>query len=90
MSLRGITQETELSSAALCHRLAERDGIYVDVLHRCADVELVGRISRLFAMDSGLDAIHGFLDELIAISPVDPHDRGYFLVNRALNGATMS
>ena len=37
MSLRGITQETELSSAALCHRLAERDRIYADVLHRYAD-----------------------------------------------------
>lgn len=89
-SLRDLTQATGLSSAALYHRFADKDGLFVEALRRYADEGLVERLARLSALDAGLDAIHGFLDELIAMSLADPHHRGCLLVNTALDGAPMS
>ncbi len=89
-SLRDLTRATGLSSAALYHRFADKDGLFVGALRRYADEGLVERLARLSALDSGLDAVHGFLDELIAMSLADPHRRGCLLVNTALDGATMS
>ena len=89
-SLRDLMQATGLSTAALYHRFADKDGLFVEALRRYADEGLVERLARLSAFDAPLDAIRGFLDELIAMSLADPHHRGCLLVNTALDGATMS
>ncbi len=89
-SLRDLTQATGLSTAALYHRFANKDGLFVEALRRYADEGLVERLARLSALAAPLDAIRGFLDELIAMSLADPQHRGCFLVNTALDGATMS
>lgn len=89
-SLRDLTQATGLSSAALYHRFAHKDGLFVEVLRRYADEGPVERVARLCALAAPLDAIRGFFDELIAMSLADPHHRGCLLVNTALDGATIS
>ena len=89
-SLRDLTQATGLSTAALYHRFADKDGLFVAVLRRYADEGLVDRLARLSAMDAPLDAIQTFLDEIVALSLADPDHRGCLLVNTALDGAPMS
>ena len=89
-SLRDLTRATGLSTAALYHRYADKDGLFVAVLHRYAEEGLVARIARLAGTDPPLAAIRGFFDELIAASLADPHHRGCLLVNTALDGAAMS
>ena len=89
-SLRDLTRATGLSTAALYHRYADKDGLFVAVLHRYAEEGLVARIARLAGTDPPLAAISGFFDELIAASLADPHRRGCLLVNTALDGAAVS
>ncbi|EGO93309.1 TetR/AcrR family transcriptional regulator [Acidiphilium sp. PM] len=89
-SLRDLTQATGLSSAALYHRFTDKDGMFVQALHRYADDGLVERLTRLSAASDPLGAIRDFLNEMIAMSLADPQHRGCLLVNTALDGATMS
>jgi TetR/AcrR family transcriptional repressor of nem operon len=89
-SLRDLTQATGLSSAALYHRFADKDGLFVEALRRYADEGLLERLARLSTAADPLDAIRDFLDELIAMSLADPRHRGCLLVNTVLDGAAMS
>ena len=89
-SLRDLTQATGLGSAALYHRFADKDGLFVEALRRYADEGLVERLARLSAAADPLGAVRDFLDELIALSLADPRHRGCLLVNTALDGAAMS
>lgn len=89
-SLRDLSQATGLSAAALYHRFADKDGLFVGALRRYADDGLVARIARLSAAADPLGAIGEFLDELIVLSLTDPQHRGCLLVNTALDGAPMS
>ena len=89
-SLRHLTQATGLSNAALYHRYADKDGLFVQVLCRYADTGLVERLARLSALPDPFEAIGDFLDELVAMSLADPERRGCLLVNTALDGASMT
>jgi TetR/AcrR family transcriptional repressor of nem operon len=89
-SLRDLTQATGLSAAALYHRFADKDGLFVEALRRYADEGLTSRLTRLSATAHPLGAIRDFLDDMIAMSLADPHHRGCLLVNTALDGAAMS
>jgi TetR/AcrR family transcriptional repressor of nem operon len=89
-SLRDLTRATGLSAAALYHRFADKDGLFVEALRRYADRGLSQRIARFSASASPLEAIRGFFSELIATSAADPDRRGCLLVNTALDGAATS
>ncbi len=89
-SLRDLTQATGLSAAALYHRFADKDGLFVAALTRYADEGLNERLARLSGFDDPLKAMRALFDELIALSLADPEHRGCLLVNTALDGAPMS
>jgi TetR/AcrR family transcriptional regulator, transcriptional repressor for nem operon len=89
-SLRDLTQATGLSAAALYHRFADKDGLFVAALTRYADEGLNARLARLAAFDDPLKAVRALFDELVALSLADPERRGCLLVNTALDGAPMS
>ena len=88
-SLRELTQATGLGSAALYHRYADKQTLFVRVLGRYADRGLAPRIARLAAQPSPLQALRSFFEELVAASLADPERRGCLLVNTALDGADM-
>jgi TetR/AcrR family transcriptional repressor of nem operon len=89
-SMRDLSEATGLGAAALYHRFTDKDRLFVEVLRRYADEGLVERLARLSAMADPIDAIAGFLDELIDMSLTDPDRRGCLLVNTALDGAAIS
>jgi len=89
-SLRDLTRATGLSAAALYHRYADKNGLFVETLRRYADRGLSERIARHTAAPSPIEAIRGFFSELVAISAADPDRRGCLLVNTALDGAATS
>lgn len=89
-TLRDLTAATGLSAAALYHRFADKDGLFVHVVRRYADQGLSQRLERLAAMNSPVRAIRIWFDELVAMSADDPQHRGCLLVNTVLDGATMS
>ena len=88
-SLRELTQATGLGSAALYHRYADKQSLFVRVLGRYADRGLAQRIARLSVQPSPLQALRSFFEELVAASLADPERRGCLLVNTALDGADM-
>jgi TetR/AcrR family transcriptional regulator, transcriptional repressor for nem operon len=89
-SLRDLTGATGLGAASLYHRFGDKEGLFVESLHRYADQRMAERIARLSALASPLGAIEAFLGELIALSADDPDRLGCLLVNTALDGAAMS
>ena len=88
-SLRELTAATGLGSAALYHRYADKQGLFVRVLGRYAERGLAVRIARLATQPEPLEAIRRFFDELVDASLADPERRGCLLVNSALDGADM-
>jgi TetR/AcrR family transcriptional repressor of nem operon len=88
-SLRELAQATGLGSAALYHRYADKQGLFVQVLGRYAQRGLAARIAQLSAEPLPLEAIRQFFDQLVAASLADPERRGCLLVNTALDGADM-
>ncbi|WP_156004208.1 TetR/AcrR family transcriptional regulator [Thiomonas sp. FB-6] len=88
-TLRELTQATGLGSAALYHRYADKQTLFVRVLGRYADRGLAPRIARLAAQPSPLQSLRSFFEELVAASLADPERRGCLLVNTALDGADM-
>jgi len=89
-SLRALAEATGLGAAALYHRFADKDGLFLAALRRYADQGLGERLARLAAMDAPLAAIRSFFDDLVELSANDPERRGCLLVNTALDGATLS
>lgn len=89
-SLRDLARATGLGAAALYHRFADKDGLFVAVLRRYSELGLHERIARLTAQPDPVDAIRGFFDELVELSVCDTERRGCLLVNTALDGAAMS
>src|SRR5260370_2130862 len=86
-SMRDLTEATGLSSAALYHRFNDKEGLFLETLRRYADQGLTERFARLSALESPLQAICTFFDELIEMSVDDPDKLGCLLVNTVLDGA---
>lgn len=89
-SMRDLTEATGLSSAALYHRFNDKEGLFLETLRRYADQGLTERFERLSALESPLQAIRTFFDELIEMSVDDPEKLGCLLVNTVLDGAATS
>lgn len=89
-SMRDLTEATGLSTAALYHRFNDKEGLFLETLRRYADQGLTERFTRLSALESPLQAIRTFFDELIEMSVDDPEKLGCLLVNTVLDGAATS
>lgn len=89
-SMRDLTEATGLSTAALYHRFNDKEGLFLKTLRRYADQGLTERFARLSALESPLQAIRTFFDELIEMSVDDPEKLGCLLVNTVLDGAATS
>ncbi len=89
-SMRDLTEATGLSTAALYHRFNDKEGLFLETLRRYADQGLTERFARLSALESPLQAIRTFFDELIKMSVDDPEKLGCLLVNTVLDGAATS
>jgi TetR/AcrR family transcriptional repressor of nem operon len=89
-SLRDLTEATGLSTAALCQRFNDKEGLFLESLRRYADQGLTDRFARLSALGSPVSAVRTFFDELIGMSAEDPDQLGCFLVYTVLDGAATS
>jgi TetR/AcrR family transcriptional regulator, transcriptional repressor for nem operon len=89
-SMRDLTRATGLGAAALYHRYADKDALFVEAIRRYADRGLGERLARLAGAVDPRDAIGGFFDDLIASAAADTRRRGCLLVNTALDGAALS
>jgi TetR/AcrR family transcriptional repressor of nem operon len=89
-SIRDLADATGLGAAALYQRFADKERLFVEVLRRYADKGLAMRLARFSAVSDPVDAIAGFLGELVRLSVEDPDRRGCLLVNTALDGASVS
>lgn len=89
-SLRDLVDATGLGAAALYHRFADKDGLFVAVLRRYAELGLRQRLARLASLPCPLSAIAALFDELVEASASDADRRGCLLVNTVLDGAAMS
>ncbi len=88
-SVRELSQATGLGAAALYNRFTDKDGLFVEALHRYAEEGMTRRLARLSALADPARAITGYLDELIDLSVKDEARCGCMLVNTALDGATV-
>jgi TetR/AcrR family transcriptional repressor of nem operon len=86
-SVRDLAGKMGISAPSLYNAYGDKHALFVQALERYLDRSMRARISRLEESLPPKQAVHRFIDEIIAHSLNDKERRGCFLINSALEVA---